>query len=422
MKKFIILIISINFITSLPSIAATQIINRIAAIVNDQVILQSEIEDRINLIKHNHKNETLLFPESDLRSKIIEDLINNQILYNLGKMKHLSVAQEQINLTIKSKAATQNMTLAQFYKQIMTHDTNYHQYRATLSKELITKEVYNNIIHNSVNITPSEITGLINQMKNNDFSEINLTNIIIPLSKHPTNQQESQARLLVTQIIYKIKNHKNIDILNNIIIFKNQKVCGRQIKDIPNILLKNLNNKDLIGPIRSNRGFHIFKINEITNKIIFITDIHLRHILLKLSNRIDDKQAIKIMKQITNKIKTGKIDFTSAAKYFSQDTISAPLGGDLGWNSPNILGYKLSTGLLKLKNNEISLPVRSPMGWHLIQLLGSRKVDKTNIIFQEQALHILYMRKLVEAVKLWTKEQQQLKNSSYVKILGKGAK
>lgn len=407
---------------SIPSIAAIKIINKIAAIVNDDVILQSEIEDRINLIKHNHQKEKLPFSESSLRTQIIEDLIDNQILYSLGKMKHLSVSKEQINLILKSKAANRKMTRAQFDKQIISNENNY---REIVSKELITQEVYNNIIRNSVNITPLEITSLINQMKNknNDLSEISLTNIMIPLSKYPTNQQEYQARLLATQIIDKMKIYKNIDILNNInsiILFKNQKLCGRQIKNIPNILLKNLNIQDIIGPIRSTNGFHIFKINDISNKILFITNIHIRHILLKPSNRINDKQAIKIMKQIKQTIKNGKIAFSSAAKKFSQDTLSAPLGGDLGWKSPNILGYKLSTTLLKLKNNEISLPVRSPMGWHLIQLLGFRKVDKTNLIFQEQALHILYMRKFVEAAKLAMKEQQQLRNTSYVKILGKG--
>ncbi|WWP01508.1 MAG: peptidylprolyl isomerase [Candidatus Dasytiphilus stammeri] len=419
MKKLIILIISINLITSIPSLAAIKMINKIAAIVNDEVILQSEIENCVNFIKP-HYNEKLPFYNS-YYLQIIENLIINQILYNLGKIKHLSVNQNQINLTIKNPVATKNMIRAQCYKPIITND---HNYRKTLSKELITKEVNSNIIRNSVNITPSEITSLINQIKNNnnDLSEFSLNHIIIPLSKYPTTQQESKAKLLATEIIHQINNYPNFDILNNInniIIFKNQKVCWRQIKSHHKILFKNLINPNLIGPIKSQIGFHIFQINEINNKIIFITDIHIRHIFLKLSNWINDKQAIKIMKQIKIQIKNGKLDFARAAKFYSQDTISAPLGGDLGWESPNILGYKLSTVLLKLKTNEISLPVRSPMGWHLIQLLGARQVNKTNIIFQEQALKILYMRKFVEVIKLWVQEQQQLINTNYVKIFDK---
>ncbi|WWO97721.1 MAG: peptidylprolyl isomerase [Candidatus Dasytiphilus stammeri] len=419
MKKLIILIISINFIISIPSFAAIKMINKIAAIVNDEVILQSEIEDCVNLIKH-HNNEKLQFYNS-YPPQIIDHLIINQILYNLGQIKHLSVSNKQINLTIKNKVPTGKMTLTQCYKPIIANDSNYHKYRKNISKELITKEVNSNIIRNSINITPSEITSLINQMsnKNNEISEFSLNHIIIPLSKHPTNQQQYQARLLATEIIHKIKNYQNFNILNKIIIFKNQKLCGRQIKSIHNILFKNINNRDIIGPIRSHIGFHVFKINDITNKIIFITDIHIRHLFLKPSHEINDKQAIKIMKQIKTKIKNGKLYFAPAAKIFSQDTITAPLGGDLGWESPNILGYELSKVLLKLKNNEISFPIRSPMGWHLIQLLGSRKVNKTNIIFQEQALNILYMRKFVEIAKLWMKQQQQLINTTYVKILTK---
>lgn len=412
-----ILIVSINLITSIPSLAAIKMINKIAAIVNDEVILQSEIENCVNFIQH-HNNEKLPFAKS---YPLIENLIINQILYNLGQIKHLSINQKQINLTIKNKLATKQMIIAKCYKPIIANDSNDHNYRETISKQLITKEVNSNIFRNSINITPLEITSLINQIKNNnnDLSEFSLNHIMIPLSKHSTNQQQSQAKLFATEIIHKIKNSQNFEILNKIIIFKNQKICWRQIKSIHKNLFKNLNNQDIIGPIRSQIGFHVFKINDISKKIIFITDIHIRHIFLKPSNWINDKQAIKIMKQIQKKIKNGKLDFARAAKIFSQDTLSASLGGDLGWESPNILGYKLSTVLLKLKNNEISLPVRSPMGWHLIQLLGVRQVNKTNIIFQEQAFKILYMRKFVEVVKLCVKQQPQLINTSYVKILDK---
>lgn len=180
--------------------------------------------------------------------------------------------------------------------------------------------------------------------------------------------------------------------------------------------LKSAKKGDVVGPIRSGVGYHILRVNEMNsaNKTISVTEVKARHILIKSSPIMDDNQARQKLTQITQDIRSGKTTFENAAKEFSEDPGSALKGGELGWNMPDVYDPAFRDALMRLNKGEISQPVRSNFGWHLIQLEDTRNVDKTDAAQKDQAYRLLFNRKFNEEAQSWVQEQRA---AAYVNVI-----
>ncbi|MNC02360.1 Chaperone SurA precursor [compost metagenome] len=174
---------------------------------------------------------------------------------------------------------------------------------------------------------------------------------------------------------------------------------------------------DVIGPIRSGVGFHILKVNDLRgqSQSISVTEVHARHILLKSSPIMSDDQARAKLNQIAADIKSGKTTFAEAAKSFSEDPGSANQGGDLGWAATDVYDPAFRDALSKMHKGELSAPVHSSFGWHLIELMDTRNVDKTDAAQKDRAYRMLFNRKFSEEAQTWMQEQRA---SAYVKVIG----
>lgn len=150
------------------------------------------------------------------------------------------------------------------------------------------------------------------------------------------------------------------------------------------------------------------------DQTISVTEVNARHILLKPSPMMTDEQARAKLEAAAAEIKSGKTSFATIAKEISQDPGSAMQGGELGWASPDIYDPAFRDALMKLKKGEISAPVHSSFGWHLIQLVDTRQVDKTDAAQKERAYRMLFNRKFAEEAQTWMQEQRA---AAYVKIL-----
>ena len=291
---------------------------------------------------------------------------------------------------------------------------------------MIISEVRNNEVRRRITILPQEVESLAQQVGNqNDAStELNLSHILIPLPENPTsdqvNEAESQARAIVDQA----RNGADFGKLAIAHSADQQALNGGQmgwgrIQELPGIFAQALSTAkkgDIVGPIRSDVGFHILKVNDLRSesKNISVTEVHARHILLKPSPIMTDEQARVKLEQIAADIKSGKTTFAAAAKEFSQDPGSANQGGDLGWATPDIFDPAFRDALTRLNKGQMSAPVHSSFGWHLIELLDTRNVDKTDAAQKDRAYRMLMNRKFSEEAASWMQEQRA---SAYVKIL-----
>ncbi|CFB68336.1 TPA: peptidylprolyl isomerase SurA [Yersinia enterocolitica] len=407
--------------------AAPQEVDKVAAVVDNGVVLQSDVDGLLQSVKLNAQQAGQQVPDdATLRHQILERLIMDNIQLQMAKKMGITISDEALDKAIADIAAQNRMTPAQMRSRLAADGLNYDTYREQIRKEMLTSEVRNNEVRRRITILPQEVESLAKQIGNQTSgdAELNLSHILIPLPENPSQQQVDQAEDLAKKLVSDIKGGADFGKLAIANSADSQALKGGQmgwgkLQELPSLFaerLQSANKGDVVGPIRSGVGFHILKVNDIrgANKSVSVTEVHARHILLKPSPVMTDDQARAKLTAAAADIKSGKANFATIAKEISQDPGSAVQGGDLGWASPDIYDPAFRDALMKLQKGEISAPVHSSFGWHLIQVVDTRQVDKTDAAQKDRAYRMLFSRKFAEEAQTWMQEQRA---AAYVKIL-----
>ncbi|EPA5897404.1 peptidylprolyl isomerase SurA [Salmonella enterica] len=426
MKNWKTLLLGIAMIAN-TSFAAPQVVDKVAAVVNNGVVLESDVDGLMQSVKLNAGQAGQQLPDdATLRHQILERLIMDQIILQMGQKMGVKITDEQLDQAIANIAKQNNMTMDQMRSRLAYDGLNYSTYRNQIRKEMIISEVRNNEVRRRITVLPQEVDALAKQIgtQNDASTELNLSHILIALPENPTSEQVNDAQRQAESIVEEARNGADFGKLAITYSADQQALKGGQmgwgrIQELPGIFAQALSTAkkgDIVGPIRSGVGFHILKVNDLRgqSQSISVTEVHARHILLKPSPIMNDQQARLKLEEIAADIKSGKTTFAAAAKEYSQDPGSANQGGNLGWATPDIFDPAFRDALTKLHKGQISAPVHSSFGWHLIELLDTRKVDKTDAAQKDRAYRMLMNRKFSEEAATWMQEQRA---SAYVKIL-----
>lgn len=426
MKNWKTLLLGIAMIAN-TSFAAPQVVDKVAAVVNNGVVLESDVDGLMQSVKLNAGQAGQQLPDdATLRHQILERLIMDQIILQMGQKMGVKITDEQLDEAIANIAKQNNMTMDQMRSRLAYDGLNYSTYRNQIRKEMIISEVRNNEVRRRITVLPQEVDALAKQIgtQNDASTELNLSHILIALPENPTSGQVNDAQRQAESIVEEARNGADFGKLAITYSADQQALKGGQmgwgrIQELPGIFAQALSTAkkgDIVGPIRSGVGFHILKVNDLRGQSpnISVTEVHARHILLKPSPIMTDQQARLKLEEIAADIKSGKTTFAAAAKEYSQDPGSANQGGDLGWATPDIFDPAFRDALTKLHKDQMSAPVHSSFGWHLIELLDTRKVDKTDAAQKDRAYRMLMNRKFSEEAATWMQEQRA---SAYVKIL-----
>ncbi|HHR8248696.1 TPA: peptidylprolyl isomerase SurA [Salmonella enterica subsp. enterica serovar Newport] len=426
MKNWKTLLLGIAMIAN-TSFAAPQVVDKVVAVVNNGVVLESDVDGLMQSVKLNAGQAGQQLPDdATLRHQILERLIMDQIILQMGQKMGVKITDEQLDQAIANIAKQNNMTMDQMRSRLAYDGLNYSTYRNQIRKEMIISEVRNNEVRRRITVLPQEVDALAKQIgtQNDASTELNLSHILIALPENPTSEQVNDAQRQAESIVEEARNGADFGKLAITYSADQQALKGGQmgwgrIQELPGIFAQALSTAkkgDIVGPIRSGVGFHILKVNDLRgqSQSISVTEVHARHILLKPSPIMNDQQARLKLEEIAADIKSGKTTFAAAAKEYSQDPGSANQGGDLGWATPDIFDPAFRDALTKLHKGQISAPVHSSFGWHLIELLDTRKVDKTDAAQKDRAYRMLMNRKFSEEAATWMQEQRA---SAYVKIL-----
>ncbi|RWR00561.1 peptidylprolyl isomerase [[Pantoea] beijingensis] len=430
MKNWRMLVIGVALVAN-TSIAAPQVVDKVAAVVNNGVVLESDVNGMMQSVKAQAQQAGQQLPEDrTLRHQIVERLIMDNILLQMGKQMGVQITDQQLDQAIANIAAQNRISMDQMRSRLAYDGVNYSTYREQIRKEMQIAEVRNNEVRRRVTILPQEVDTLAQQVssQNNQGTELNLSHILLPLPENPTQQQVDDQENLAKQLVGEIRGGADFGKLAVTYSADSQALNGGnmgwgKIEELPTLFAQALSTSkkgDIVGPIRSGVGFHILKVNDLRGESqnISVTEVHARHILLKPSPIMTDNQARQRLEQIAADIQSGKTNFAEAAKQFSDDPGSANQGGDLGWTSPEVFDPAFRDALLKLNKGQLSVPIHSSFGWHLIQLLDTRQVDKTDAAQKERAYRLLFNRKFAEEAQTWMQEQRA---AAYVKILDANA-
>ena len=418
-------------LTASTAFAAPQVVDKVAAIVNNGVVLESDVAGMMQSVKGQARQAGQQLPDDiTLRHQVIERLVMDNILLQMAKQSGIQISDAQLEQAIANIAAQNRMSVAELRNRLAHDGMNYATYREQIRKEMLTSEVRNNEVRRRVSILPQEVDSLATQMaaQNDAGTELNISHILLPLSENPSQQEVDDQEALARQLLEEARNGADFGKLAITYSADPQALKGGnmgwgRIQELPSLFAQALitaKKGDIIGPIRSGVGFHILRINDMRggSKSISVTEVHARHILLKPSPIMDDNQARQKLQEVANDINSGKISFADAAKQLSQDPGSANQGGDMGWSSPEVFDPAFRDALLRLNKGQMSAPVHSSFGWHLIQLLDTRQVDKTDAANKERAYRLLFNRKFAEEAQTWMQEERA---GAYVKILDNNA-
>lgn len=401
-------------------------IDKVAAVVNNGIILESDINNLLKLIQI--RQQKIGLPPLDkhfLRQQIMNKLIIDSMQLQMVKRMGISLSNTDLDNEIVNIASQNKMNLSQLKNRLSYEGLDYDTYRTQVQKEMLIAAVRNASVGSRVTILPEEIKEVEKRIvnRNGNNTEIKISHIFIPFPVNPSQRQIRTTETLAKKIMGKLKNGADFGKLavtysNDPNSLKGGSMGWQMLEQIPALFYKHLVSKKkgvVIPPIRSEVGFHILKVNDIRHAIgsVSETAIVARHILLKPSGKMTDNKARSKLISVTKDIKIGRTTFSDAAKQLSQDTSSALKGGNIGLASSYVYDPAFRDALRKLKKNEISEPVKSRFGWHLIQLIDTHHIEKINTIKKNIASQILFKRKFYEETKIWINE---LRSRTYLKI------
>jgi len=408
-----------------PTINAEEIeLDRVAAIVNGGVVLESEIVDFIQTIKKQaEKNNQSLPRDKALRIQVLDKLIDDSLVTQIGDRIGVQISDAQLDETISNMAQENNLSLEEFRQSIVSDDLDYEKYREGVRKELISGEVRRSSVSRRIYVSPQEIMNLITMMKkqtNNDV-EYRLGHILIEFPQEPTQDDMTAAKTRAEKVIGLLNDGSDFSRIaiassGGAKALEGGDLGWKNINEMPTLFSEIIEGEDkgtILGPIRTGLGFSIVKVVDIRGRqVVEVEEVKSRHILITPTIILSEAKAEAALHDILKQLEDGA-DFAELAKEHS-DGPSAVKGGDLGWVDPKSYDQAFSSELAKLKINEISPPFRSSFGWHITELTGRRTLDATKQMNENRAHQMLYQRKFGMESARWLKE---LRDEAYIEIM-----
>jgi peptidyl-prolyl cis-trans isomerase SurA len=406
--------------------AAETKVDAVAAIVNNAVVLESEVDEMVARVKSNAAKQQQTLPsDRALRTQAMDRLILTSLQMQMAKRMGLQITDPQLDQTIQNIAAEQKMTLEQFRAQVVQEEGSYEAFRERLREEITSGEVMRANVQRRIYVSPQEIDTVTRLMEEQGASneEYNIGHILIALPSQPDAAQMKEAEEKankVMELLAKGNDFKRIAMNSSSAetALEGGDMGWLNINEMPTLFadqIRGKKKKDLIGPLRSGAGFHILTIFDIRgSNVVEFEEVSARHILIKPSIIISEDKAKNMLAQFVKDFKAGKADFAKFAIEHSEDPGSKLKGGELGWADPTSYVPAFRDTLATMKKNEISEPFRSDFGWHIIQLHDRRTVDATAEKKREQVTRLIYNRRYNEESSNFMRE---LRDQAFIEIL-----
>ena len=420
--------LSLSALFAIGIMSATQanevLLDRVAVIVNNGVVLESEITDLIASVKGQASRSNQSLPsDKALRIQVTEKLINDELIVQIGERMGVQVSDAELDETITNMANENKMSLAEFRRNIIADGTSYEKYRESVRTELISGQVSRASVRRRVFISPQEVSNLLASMKEQTINDVDyrLGHILI---EFPT---DASAEEMEAQ---KIKAQKVIDLLNKGSDFTKIAMSSsgaanaltggdlgwKNINEMPTLFSELVEGKgkgEVLGPIRTGLGFSIVKILDVRGRqIVEIEEVRASHILIKPSVILSEAKAESMLQGFLDQINAGEATFEELAKAHSEGPTSVQ-GGDLGWAEAKIYDPAFKDALATMKIDEYHKPFRSSFGWHIIHLTGRKTIDATKQMNENRAYQMLYNRKYGVEQARWIKETR---DEAYIEI------
>jgi peptidyl-prolyl cis-trans isomerase SurA len=396
-----------------------ELLDRVAAIVNDGVVLNSELEAQVDLVGERLRQQKLeLPPQNVLRQQVLERLVLQEIQVQRANRAGIKVADEQVNAALQDVARRNGLTLSQLPDALARQGEDYAAYREDLRKEITLTLLRQRDVLQRISVTPREIDQFLEKQAKtpSERSEYNVSHILIAVGQEASPAQLEQAGKRAAEVSQRARAGE--DFAKLAVAYSNSQTAleggalgWRKGSELPTFLtdvVARLKPGEVSEALRTPTGYHIVRLNEVRGAGADKTvedQIHVRHILMKTNELADDATVRAKLLALRERVLKGE-DFAGLAQTSSEDPGSAADGGDLGWTGPGSLAPEFEQAIAGLKDGELSEPFRSQFGWHLVKMLGHRRFDNTDELRRRQAMEAIRAGKADEETELWLRRMR----------------
>ncbi|MBZ5875660.1 peptidylprolyl isomerase [Chromohalobacter israelensis] len=408
-----------------PSMASAQPqpLDRIVAVVNKDAIMQSQLEDRVTQVRRQMASRNVPAPnEADLRRQVLDRMILEQIQLQMAERANLSIDDTQLNATVRGIAEDNGMSMDEFADALEEDGMSLASMREQVRREMLLRQVQQSQVASRVNVTDREVERYLDQQGETADTAYHLAHILVSVPESPTPEQVEQAQAKVRDLYRQLQNGANFAQLATAESDGQQALSGgdlgwRRGDQLPSLfadVVPTLSNGEVSEPIRSPSGFHLVKLIDTRGQQgeqkRVVTENRVRHILIGTNPNRNDQQAEALASDIRQRIANGE-SFAALAQEYSDDDGSALDGGELGWTRPGQMVPAFEDAVKALDVGELSQPVRSRFGYHVIELEDRRRQDVTRDAQREQIRQTLFQRKVSDEMEAWT---QEIRSGAYI--------
>lgn len=399
--------------------------DRIVAIVNDDVITQLELEFELNAVKQQLRQQQTPFPSDDvLKKQVLDRLVLMRIQLQMAEKRLLRVDDESLNNAIENIARQNSLDLVQFRRALESSGLSYSDYRDRVRKEMVISRLQQQQVQRKINVTDQEISDFLanRDLQDDSHEEYHILHMLFAVPEAANAERIQQAKQKAQEILDKLKQGGDFAQLAIANSDGQQALSGgdigwRKLPEIPSLftdIVKKMPVGGVSDIVRSPSGYHLIKLAEKRSKdaphIVNQTKAH--HILIKPTALLSSDEARKRLVQLKQRIEGGE-SFEQIATAHSDDKGSAADGGDLGWINPGSMVDEFEDAMNNLQPGQLSDPVKTRFGWHLIRVDDRRRHDNTDEYLRNQAREFIMQQKLGPALQSWLR---QIRDESFVEL------
>ena len=424
MKKVVIsLLTSCLLLGNVPITA--EVLGKIAAVVEDDVILEQELNQEVSTIEQRiQASKSQMPPESILRKQVLEKMIIDRLQRQLAEKAGITVTEEMLNNSAADIAQRNNMTLQQFRAELEHQGMTYKGFLDNMRNEIIINQLRSREIGGRIKVTDREVDHYLETQGKvgEEAAQYHLGHILIAVKEAASASEIQKAQSKADNLVKKLRAGQDFSQAamsesEDDNALKGGDLGWRTVNDIPTLFADKVSQMragEVADAVRSPSGFHIIKMLEIKGLDNHtITKTKVRHILIKTNELVDDEEAKKRLLALKVRIADGD-DFASLARAHSDDKGSALKGGSLDWVSPGDLVKPFEETMTQLDINQISEPIQTQFGWHLIQVLDRENKDDSLEHKKNLVRDAIRKRKIEEETELW---MRRLRDEAYVEIV-----
>lgn len=405
--------------------ADVQPLDRVVAVVDDDIVMQSELDQRMGQILNRMRQQNMPPPNLEvLRKRVLEQLVMESIQLQRATMAGIRISDNQLNETMARIAQSNGMTLEQFQQALASEGLSYAQAREQIRREMVISRYQQRRVEARIVISDAEVEAYLQSAegKSQTSEEYLLGHILIAVPEQPSQEQLNEVQAKAQDLYRQLQ--QGADFQQLAVAHSDAQTAleggllgWRSAEQLPTLfvdLAPRMKVGEVAEPIAAGSGIHLIKLMDKRGGASQIVEqSRVRHILIRPTEIRSEYEAQQLIEQLYKRITQGGESFVDLAKAYSDDPASASTGGEMDWLNPGDTVPEFEKVMKASGLGEVSKPFRTPFGWHILEVLERRQQDIGAQLQEAQVRQLLFRRKFEEELESWLRE---IREEAYVEI------